>query len=154
MKTNNSFNIIVDKCVLNKVKNIKYLSVIIVHKLSWIEHISYVKKKKKGIGILYKARIVLEKSDLLNLYYSYIYIYISISNLLYSNLGLCCKITYEPIISSTQENHKDYYIFSLCFPYAIIISRSFDLTIRKVSSLSYSSNYVQNVKWFNSQNNG
>ena len=44
MKTNNSVNIIVDKCVLNKVTSIKYLGVIIGHKLSWIEHISYVKK--------------------------------------------------------------------------------------------------------------
>ena len=84
MKTNNSVNIIVDKCVLNKVTSIKYLGVIIDHKLNWIEHISYVKNKiPKGIGILYKDRQFLEKRDLLNLYYSYIYIYISISNLLY-----------------------------------------------------------------------
>ena len=47
MKTNNSINIIVDKCVLNKVTSIKYLGVIIDHKLNWIEHISYVKKKFK-----------------------------------------------------------------------------------------------------------
>ena len=45
MKTNNSVNIIVDKCVLNKVTSIKYLGVIIDHKLNWIEHISYVKKQ-------------------------------------------------------------------------------------------------------------
>ena len=47
MKTNNSVNIIVDKCVLNKVTSIKYLGVIIDHKPNWIEHISYVKKKFK-----------------------------------------------------------------------------------------------------------
>ena len=47
MKTNNSVNIIVDKCVLNKVTSIKYLGVIIDHKLNWIEHIFYVKKKFK-----------------------------------------------------------------------------------------------------------
>ena len=45
IKTNNSVNIIVDKCVLNKVTSIKYLGVIIDHKLNWIEHISYVKNK-------------------------------------------------------------------------------------------------------------
>ena len=45
MKTNNSVNIIVDKCILNKVTSIKYLGVIIDHKLNWIEHISYVQKK-------------------------------------------------------------------------------------------------------------
>ena len=43
MKTNNYFNIIVDKCVFNKVTSIKYL--IIDHKHNWIEHISYVKKQ-------------------------------------------------------------------------------------------------------------
>ena len=53
MKTSNFVNIIVDKCVLNKVTSIKYLGVIIDHKLNWI---SYVKNKiSKGIGILYKA---------------------------------------------------------------------------------------------------
>ena len=77
MKTNNSVNIIVDKCVLNKVTSIKYLGVIIDHKLNWIEHISYVKNKISNvIGILYKARQFLEKRDLLNLYYSYIYPYL------------------------------------------------------------------------------
>ena len=45
MKTNNSVNIIVDKCGLNKVTSIKYLGVIIDHKLNWIEYISYVKKQ-------------------------------------------------------------------------------------------------------------
>ena len=45
MKTNNYFNIIVDKCVLNNVTSIKYLGVIIDHKVNWIEHISYVKNK-------------------------------------------------------------------------------------------------------------
>ena len=44
MKTNNYFNIIVDKCVINNVKSIKYHGVIIDHKLNWIEHISYIKK--------------------------------------------------------------------------------------------------------------
>ena len=42
MKTNNSVNIIVDKCVLDK-----YLGIIIDHKLNWIEHISYVKQNVK-----------------------------------------------------------------------------------------------------------
>ena len=35
----------------------KYLGVIIDHKLKWCEHISYVKNKvSKGLGIIFKAR--------------------------------------------------------------------------------------------------
>ena len=48
MKTNNYVNIMVDKCVLDKVTSINYLGVIIDHNLNWIEHISYVKKNVKG----------------------------------------------------------------------------------------------------------
>ena len=66
-------SIILDSSKLLKVDYIKYLGVIIDHKLNWIEHIAYVKNKiSKGIGILYKAR---HKGTLLNLFYAYIYPY-------------------------------------------------------------------------------
>ena len=69
--------IAIDGSTLNRSSNIKYLGVIIDHKLTWCEHISHVKKKvSKGIGILYKARQFLDKKSLHNLYYSYIYPYL------------------------------------------------------------------------------
>ena len=67
----------IDGSTLNRSRNIKYLGVIIDHKLNWCEHIAHVKNKvSKGIGILYKARQFLDKKSLHNLYYSYIYPYL------------------------------------------------------------------------------
>ena len=42
IKVNNSV-VKINECVLNRVNIIKYLGVIIDHKLKWCEHISYVK---------------------------------------------------------------------------------------------------------------
>ena len=78
IKSNSIGSIIIDNTTLIKVDYAKYFGVIIDHKLKWIEHISYVKKKiSKGIGIMYKARQYLSKCTLLNLYYAYIYPYMT-----------------------------------------------------------------------------
>ena len=78
IKSNSIGSIIIDNTELIKVYYAKYLDVIIDHKLNWIEHFSYVKSKiSKGIGIMYKARQYLSKSTLLNLYYAYIYPYMT-----------------------------------------------------------------------------
>ena len=56
---------------------IKYLGVIIDNKLTWIPHITHVKNKvSKGIGIMFKAKKILKKNTLINLYHSYIYPYL------------------------------------------------------------------------------
>ena len=61
----------------NATNEIKYLGVIIDNKITWIPHITYVKNKvSKGIGIIYKARKYLKRNTFINLYHSYIYIYI------------------------------------------------------------------------------
>ena len=53
----NSIKLFMDKTNLMEVECIKFLGVILDNKLSWIQHISYVKNKiSKGIGIMYKAR--------------------------------------------------------------------------------------------------
>ena len=55
----------------------KYLGVIIDPKLKWCEHISYVKNKvSKGIGIIFKARPVLDQKCLLTHYNSFVYPYL------------------------------------------------------------------------------
>ena len=72
-----NMSIQMDGSAINRSSSIKYLGVIIDHKLNWCEHISYVKNKvSKGVGILYKARQYLDKKSLHNLYYSYIYPYL------------------------------------------------------------------------------
>ena len=70
-------SIVMDNTILVKTSSLKYLGVIVDHKLNWIEHISYVRNKvSKGIGIMYKARRFLNKKSLLSLYHSYIYPYL------------------------------------------------------------------------------
>ena len=158
IKTNNSVNIIVDKCVLNKVTSIKYLGVIIDHKLNWIEHISYVKNKiSKGIGILYKARQFLEKRDLLNLYYSYIYPYLiycieiwgcaakSHMNPLYLTQKKIIRIiTFSHYISHTQPLFQDLSILPLeklvLYRIALIMYKMSNCLIPKTMSDLYITN--------------
>ena len=68
--------VIMDHITRTKVSSIKYLGVIVDHKLNWIDHIIYVKNKlSKGMGIVYKARRYLNKGSLKNLYYTYVYPY-------------------------------------------------------------------------------
>ena len=50
--------------VLNEVKCCEYLGIILDSKISWVQHIAYVKSKiSKGIGIMYQARKFLSKKD-------------------------------------------------------------------------------------------
>ena len=70
-------SIVMDNTILAKTSSLKYLSVIVDHKLNWIDHISYVRNKvSKGIGIMYKTRRFLNKKSLLSLYHSCIYPYL------------------------------------------------------------------------------
>ena len=58
-------DILMDNCILNVTRQIKYLGVIIDNKLNWIQHITYVKNQlRKGVGIIYKARPYLTKKPL------------------------------------------------------------------------------------------
>ena len=63
--------------IINRVNSIKYFGVIIDHKLNWIEHIAYIfLKNAKGVGILFRARHLLCRRNLINLYYSFVYPYL------------------------------------------------------------------------------
>ena len=63
---------------IDKVNHIKFLGVEIDSKLNWSEHIKVVKKKiSKGIGIISKARKVLNVSTLLTLYNCFINPYLT-----------------------------------------------------------------------------
>ena len=62
---------------VQKTDSLKYLGVIIDHRLNWSHHITHVKNMvSKGIGIMYRARRYLTKSSLRKLYFSYIYPYL------------------------------------------------------------------------------
>ena len=71
IKSNSLCSIPLDSAKLIKVDYVKYLGVIIGHKLNWFEHIAYVKNMiSKGIGIMYKSRQYLSKCTLPNVYYA------------------------------------------------------------------------------------
>ena len=61
---------------LQRVKCVKYLGLMIDQKLKGIDHIAHVKHKvAHGLGIINKAKPLLTKIGLRNLYYSFIYPY-------------------------------------------------------------------------------
>ena len=66
IKYNSKHCIKMDNCSVNKVNSVKYLGVIIDHKLNCIDHIAYIKNTiSKGIGIMYKAINFSNKSSLI-----------------------------------------------------------------------------------------
>ena len=117
-------NILLDSAKLIELDYVKYmyLGVIIDHKLNWIEHIAYVKNKiSKGIGIMYKARQYLSKCTLLNLYYAYIYPYMTycieiwgsatqthLNCLFLEQKKLYCNNEFFPLLSSYQPTVSFY----------------------------------------------
>ena len=61
---------------INRVFCTKFLGVLFDANLTWKNHVDYTSKKiSKSIGILCKARKLLNKSTLINLYYTFIYPY-------------------------------------------------------------------------------
>ena len=69
-----SIKIFINEVELKERKSIKYLGVIIDKNLKWKDHIHELSKKiAKSIGILSKLRHFVQKSTLIQLYYSIIY---------------------------------------------------------------------------------
>ena len=77
IKNDQQSNIVMNNVCLQRTNNLKYLGVVIDHKLNWTHHIAYVKNKiSKGIGIMYRARNCLTKNSLRKLHFAYIYPYL------------------------------------------------------------------------------
>jgi hypothetical protein len=71
---------------IQEVTHTKFLGVIIDNHLSWSEHIKYIKGKiAKGIGIIGKAKYVLNNKALKTLYYSFIYPYLNYCIIVWGN---------------------------------------------------------------------
>ena len=70
-------DILLDNTIIKQVTFTKFLGIIIDDKLKWIHHISYIKNKiSKGMGIILKARKVLKRKVLLQLYHSFVIPYL------------------------------------------------------------------------------
>ena len=67
---------------VERVKSIKFLGVLLDKNLSWKDHFKYIENKvAKGIGLLYGAKLFLDKNSRLTLYYSHIHTYLNYANL-------------------------------------------------------------------------
>ena len=84
----------IDDEIIAKVTSSKFLGVIIDDKLNWKDHVSFVcRKVGRGLGVIIKARKVLQNESLKNLYYSFIYPYLIYCNQVW---GSACKTNIEP----------------------------------------------------------
>ena len=83
------YSIKIDGQVIAEVTSSKYSGVIIDDKLSCV-----CQKVARGLGVIIKARKVLQKESLISLYYSFIY-----PHLIYCNQisGFACKTHIEPL---------------------------------------------------------
>ena len=72
----------IKKYKVKRVESIKFLGVLLDKNLSWRDHIKYIENKiVKNVGLLYRAKLFLDKNSLLTLYYSYIHTYLNYANL-------------------------------------------------------------------------
>ena len=70
-------DILLDNTTIKQVTFTKFLGIIIDDKLKWIHHISYIKNKIcNGMGSILKARKVLKRKVLLQLYHSFVIPYL------------------------------------------------------------------------------
>jgi hypothetical protein len=68
------------------VNQTKFLGVILDNGLTWKQHILYISKKvSKSVGILSRARKFLNKKTLTQLYFSFLYPYLTYCNIIWGN---------------------------------------------------------------------
>ena len=67
---------------IERTSSIKFLGVVLDEHITWNEHIKTIGKKlAKNIGLLYKARVLLDKESLKTIYFSYIHSYLNYANI-------------------------------------------------------------------------
>ena len=82
-------NLNIDQKSLTQVHKSKFLGIVIDDQLTFKDHIAHVSSKvAKGIGIICKARNVLNKDSLLSLYYAFIYPHLSYCNQIWGNIPI------------------------------------------------------------------
>ena len=128
LKSANCNDLVIDNASITRVYSAKYLGIIIDVKFHWIEHITYNKNKiSKAIGIMYKARQYLTKASLVNLYYSYVYPYLTYCIEVWG----CTYQTHLQCLFLLKKYHSYHYIFTLSCSHRAIIYFSRNLAIRK-----------------------
>ena len=82
----NELSVSIEGIKLDVVKHTKFLGLILDNEISWKQHIIHISKKlSKSLGILKRARQYLNSSTLLQLYYSFLYPYLSYCCIVWGN---------------------------------------------------------------------
>jgi hypothetical protein len=86
----NSLNIFIQGSKLDIVTQTQFLGIIMDSSLTWKQHIIYLTKKiSKSIGILSRARKFLNTVTLRQLYFSFLFPYLSYANIIWGNAAVC-----------------------------------------------------------------
>jgi hypothetical protein len=76
----------IDNTRIGIVTHTKFLGIILENSLTWKQHLLHISKKiSKSVGILSRARKFLDKKTLTQLYYSFIYHYLTYCNIIWGN---------------------------------------------------------------------
>jgi hypothetical protein len=77
-KVNYKLSLNIENDEISKVSHTKFLGVVLDSKLTWKDHVSYIKGKiSKSIGIIHRAKQNLNKECLISLYYAFVYPYLN-----------------------------------------------------------------------------
>lgn len=87
IKTNDVvLNIMIGNEKVEMVTKTTFLGVIVDEKLTWRDHINMLcNKMAKGIGILKKVKFKLDRKTQINLYYTFVYPYLTYCNIIWGN---------------------------------------------------------------------
>ena len=144
---NHSSNVVIGGSTLTEIAEIKYLGMIINNKITRMPHITYVKNKaSNGIGIMFKAKKIIKKNTLINLYHSYnIYPYLIYCIEAWGNASNC----HLEQLYLTQKNVARIILFSNYNAHSICIFKQLNilplnkLVINRIGIMMYK--YVNNL---------
>ena len=107
-------NLVINNSPITRIYTAKCLGVFIDDSLTWKNHIQHIRLKiSRGLGVLCKARKVLNSATLLTLYYTFIYPYISYCIEIWGSAAIIH-------IASVEKSHANHNICSVQAPYIYI----------------------------------
>ena len=99
----------IDGHSIDAVEYTRFLGIYIDNELNWKKHIAYISGKvSRGIGIMLKARKILDSNAMKTLYYSFIYPFFTYCNHVWGN---AYDSNIYPLGYVKKANYKNYYHF-------------------------------------------
>ena len=99
----------INKVNIKRERSMKFLGVILDENITWKEHIKLIENKiAKNIGILYKAKFLLNQTCLRNIYYSFIHCYLN-----YANIAWCSTNRSKLTKLFNKQKHASRIIFNV-----------------------------------------